>query len=143
MLTSNHVCTRPYHHVWINSVHNIWIARFANTNDDAIFDSNVRLDDTRPVDDKGIRNDSVKGIGIRASSCLSHALSYCLTASKRALITIYSHVFLHLNPKISGAQPYAIASGRAKHGDVSLSFHCADVDVSSITQWLRLMQEAP
>jgi hypothetical protein len=142
VLPSNHVCTRSYHHVGVDAVHDIWVACFPDTDDMAIFDSNIGLEDAGPINYEGVCNDGVQTFGVRASSCLSHALSECFAASERAFVSIRGHIFLHLDPEVCSAQAYAIARRGAEHGNVSLALHGEGVDVCSVAQRLRFMKEA-
>jgi hypothetical protein len=64
VLASDHVCTGSNHHVRIHAIHDIWVACFADSNNDAVFDADVGLEDTSPVDYQRIRDDSVESLRV-------------------------------------------------------------------------------
>jgi hypothetical protein len=59
VFTSYYVCARAYDQLWINTIHNIRVACFPNANNETILDTNISLEDTGPIDDEGICNNSV------------------------------------------------------------------------------------
>ena len=60
----NDICVGANNHVGVNTLHDIRITCFANAYNDAILDTDVCLEDTRPVDDEGVGDDQVEYFGI-------------------------------------------------------------------------------
>jgi len=98
MFTSNDIGIRTNDHIWVYVSHDIWIARLANTNNNAIFDTNVCFVNASPIQYKSICDDSVQTILIGSSCGLTHAVSDRLTTSKRAFITVMSKILFYLDP---------------------------------------------
>jgi hypothetical protein len=142
VFSSNNVGTRADDHIRVYTIHNIRIACFTDANDYAVLDTDVSLEDTRPVDDECVRYDGVQTLLVWLPACLSHAFSDSLSTSKGALVAIRRHVPLNFDPQVRCCQPDQIAGGWAKHADVRLPLHGAHVDVCGVAPWLRLVQEA-
>lgn len=112
------ICAASHDHALRYAVHNVWVACFADTNDHALFDSDICLIDTRPVHDESISHHKIEGFGVMSSSCLAHSLTQCLTTTEFTLITVDSLVALNLDPEICAAESNEVSSGRAKHSRI-------------------------
>src|ERR1700674_1385919 len=82
-----------YRHVGLN----VGVARLANGADAAVLDSNVRLDDSPPVDDEGVGDDGIGYVGIHALA-LTHSIANHLAATKLDLLAVRGEVDLDLDP---------------------------------------------
>jgi hypothetical protein len=98
MFACNHICAVTNYKVWVHTVHHVRISGFAYTRDHAVFDTNVGLVDTSPVDDQSIRDHSIQAFIVGSSTCLAHTFSQCLAASKGTFIAVLRHVFFYLDP---------------------------------------------
>jgi hypothetical protein len=142
VLCSNDIGVGTDNHVGINSVHDIRIASFADSYNDAVLDTNIGLIDTSVVNNQSISHDQIQAVGICASRSLTHTITNTLTTTKGALIAVSSEVFLNFDPKIGGTQTDDVASGRAKHGNVGFTLESEHVKVSRIASRLWSVMEA-
>lgn len=136
LLSSNDIGVGADDHVRINTIHNIRVASFADTYDNAILDTDISLIDTSVVNDQSVGENQVQAVDIRTSRGLAHAITNTFSATKGTLITILSKVFLDLDPQISGTQTDEVAGGGTKHGNVGFTLESEHFKVSRITSWL-------
>ena len=99
----NHICAGSHDQVAVDAVHDVRVACLADANDDTVLDSDICLDDARPVDDERIGDDRVQHVVVGTPAGLTHSFSQCLAAAECALVAISRHVLLHLDPQIGGA----------------------------------------
>jgi hypothetical protein len=111
------------HHFLRDPGHHVRIARLANARNQAAFDADVGLIDSRVVEDQGVGDDTVERIRVTDARRLSHALANNFAAAKLAFVAIGREVFLDLKNERSVAQPHFIPRGRAEHLGVMTAFH--------------------
>lgn len=141
LLSSNNIGVGADDHVRINTIHNIRVASFADTYDNAILDTDISLIDTSVVNDQSVGENQVQAVDIRTSRGLTHAITNTFSATKGTLITILSKVFLDLDPQISSTQTDKVAGGGTKHGNVGFTLESEHFKVSRITSWLWCVME--
>lgn len=75
MLSGNDIGTASNNQFFIHTVHDIWIACFANAGNHTILDANVGLVDSSPVYDQRVGDDSVETFAVFPSTRLTHTFS--------------------------------------------------------------------
>lgn len=128
--------------VWMDALHDVWVAGFSNTNDVTVLDTDIRFVNTRPVNHQSIGDDRIQGITVRTAASLSHSLAQRFTTTERALIPILSKILLHLDPQVGGTETDEVTGSGSEHADIGLSLHGSEIDVSRVSRRLGHMQEA-
>ena len=75
-------------HVLRHTFHHVGIAGLADPCDAPAFDPDVRLPDTGPVDDEGVRDDAIEGGLVRYAARLPQAVAQHLAATELALVAV-------------------------------------------------------
>ncbi len=105
---------------------NIRVTCFANGEDPAVFDANIRFNDPPVIDDQRVGYYQIHA-RLRAHLTLTHTVADHFSAAKFDLFAVGGEVFFYFDPQFRICQPYFIAGCRAKHVNVSLPgqfIHC-------------------
>ena len=133
-LSSDNFCRRAHDEVFVHTSHHVWVSRLADTADDTVLDSDIRLVDSRPVDNEGICDEEVNALRRWPIGRLSHPLSNHLayqtfraftatmllelTSTKLAFISVYRLVSFDFDPQLGISKANKVTSGRPEHGSI-------------------------
>ena len=110
------LCGSSNRHARSHTIHDIRISRFADSDDFAVFDTDISFDDSGHIHDQCICDDQIQ-ISVFAAGLngLSHTVTDGFSASEFNFISICGKIFFHFNDKARICQSYFIAHGRAVH----------------------------
>ncbi|MNS58088.1 hypothetical protein D3C72_909940 [compost metagenome] len=104
----------------------IRVPGFADGEDSAIFDADIRLHDPPVIDDQRVGQHQIHA-RLRRHLPLAHAVADHFPAAKFHLFAVDREIVFHLDPQFGVGQPHFIAHGRAKHIGIRLTrnlSHC-------------------
>ena len=110
------LCGSSNRHARSYAVHNIRISCFSDSDDFAVFDTDICFYDSGHIHDQCICDDQIQ-ISVFAAGLnrLSHTVTDGFSASEFNFISIGGKIFFHFNDKACICQSYFIAHGRAVH----------------------------
>src|SRR5688572_4398229 len=108
------LCRSADFHAWSDAIHDSGVARLANGGDAAVTYGDIRLVNSRVIQDERVGDDKVWGAACsRRFGRLSHSVANDLAAAKLHLVAIPRMVALDLNDQVGVSQPNAVAFGWA------------------------------
>lgn len=142
-LACDDVRAAPHDHPRRDVCHDIRVARLADTDYDAVLDTNVGLVDATPVNNQRVRHHQIQGPRVGPPRRLAHALPERLSAAELALVPVHGQISLDAHPQVRHAQAHAVSRRGAKHGGVGGTVHAAGLDdQAGVSGWLGLVCEA-
>jgi hypothetical protein len=97
-LTRDNLCTGSNDHVFGYSIHRIGITSFSNPDNQTILDTDISLDDTTPIDNDCVCNDSIKRFMIVSVRRLTLSFSEGLSTTEFTFVSIYRVILFNLDP---------------------------------------------
>ena len=118
----DHLCTGSNHDC--DARLDVRVPCLPDSGDAAIFNSDVRFQNPRVIDDYGIRNNRVDNV-FRGALGLAHAVPDHFAATKLNFFSVNRKIVLDLDEQLCIGKSYLIACGGTKHFCVSLArdFH--------------------
>ena len=114
-LSGNRLGTRPNYdvHVWLH----VRVARFANSANLPIFDTDIRLHDSPVIEEQRIGNNNVNHV-LSGALALPHAVPNHFSTAELDFLPISRVVSLNFNNQFRIAEAHAITSRRPVHLDI-------------------------
>ena len=100
-------------HARIDAFHDVGVAGLADAGDQAVLDADVGLVDAGVIDDQGVGDHAIEGVGLAHAGGLAHAVAEHLAAAEFALVAIDGEVVFDLQPQLRIAEADFVAGGRA------------------------------
>ena len=101
----------------------VWVARFPNCADVALFNGDIGLYDSPMIDDQRVGDDGVGRTLLVGGLRLAHAVADDLAAAEFHLFAIHREIFLHLDNEVGIRKPHPIAGGRPEHIRIDGAFN--------------------
>lgn len=123
------VCARPDNQIRIHPVHRIRVPGLPDADDVAFFDTDIRLEDTTPVNDKGVRDHQVEALRISSSARLANSIAQRLASAESALVAVAGQILFDPHPQIGRRKADYVANRGSIHRSVRLSVHGTGFDM--------------